>query len=84
MTVKNMIVHLKSLGTGSTFTEISKTIVARVKIFIPEESVVKRFEETLSGSCAKRKMIEKENKELISLRDFLLPLLMNGQVGFKK
>lgn len=26
----------------------------------------------------------KENKELISLRDFLLPLLMNGQVGFKE
>ena len=26
----------------------------------------------------------KENEELISLRDFLLPLLMNGQVGFKE
>ncbi len=26
---------------------------------------------------------EKENQELISLRDFLLPLLINGQVGFK-
>lgn len=25
-----------------------------------------------------------ENQELISLRDFLLPLLMNGQVGFKE
>ena len=26
----------------------------------------------------------KENQELASLRDFLLPLLMNGQVGFKE
>ncbi|WP_278547406.1 hypothetical protein [Megamonas funiformis] len=26
----------------------------------------------------------KENQELTSLRDFLLPLLMNGQVGFKE
>mgnify|MGYP002511713379 CR=1 FL=1 len=25
-----------------------------------------------------------ENQELASLRDFLLPLLMNGQVGFKE
>ena len=25
-----------------------------------------------------------ENQELTSLRDFLLPLLMNGQVGFKE
>ena len=27
---------------------------------------------------------EKENQNLVSLRDFLLPLLMNGQVGFKE
>ena len=26
---------------------------------------------------------KKENRELAELRDFLLPLLMNGQVGFK-
>ena len=78
-----MIVYLKSLGTGSTFTEISKTVVASVKIAIPEESVVGKFEEMVSGICAKHRIIERENKELISLRDFLLPLLMNGQVGFK-
>lgn len=82
-TVENMIVYLKSLGTGSTFTEISKTVVASVKIAIPEESVVGKFEEMVSGICAKHRIIERENKELISLRDFLLPLLMNGQVGFK-
>lgn len=82
-TVENMIVYLKSLGTGSTFTEISKTVVASVKIAIPEESVVRKFEEMVSGICAKHRIIERENKELISLRDFLLPLLMNGQVGFK-
>lgn len=82
-TVENMIVYLKSLGTGSTFTEISKTVVARVKISIPEESVVKKFEDMVSGICAKRRVMEKENQELISLRDFLLPLLMSGQIGFK-
>lgn len=82
-TVEKMIVYLKSLGTGSTFTEISKTVVARVKIVIPEVSVVEKYEEMVSGICAKRRVIEKENKEFISLRDFLLPLLMNGQVGFK-
>lgn len=82
-TVENMIVYLKSLGTGSTFTEISKTVVASVKIAIPEESVVGKFEEMVSEICAKHRIIERENKELISLRDYLLPLLMNGQVGFK-
>ena len=32
----------------------------------------------------KKSKILKENQELISLRDFLLPLLMNGQIGFKE
>lgn len=31
----------------------------------------------------KESLIIKENQELAKLRDFLLPLLMNGQVGFK-
>ncbi len=83
-TVKNMIVYLKSLGTCSTFTEISKTVIARVKILIPEELIVKKFEDMVSGICAKCRVMEKENKELISLRDFLLPLLMNGQIEFKE
>lgn len=82
-TVEKMIGYLKSLGTGSTFTEISKAVVAKVKIVIPEELIVKRFEEMVLDICAKRKIIENENKELIALRDFLLPLLMNGQVSFK-
>lgn len=34
--------------------------------------------------CEKKKSkIFAENQELTALRDFLLPLLMNGQVGFK-
>ena len=28
-------------------------------------------------------ILHKENQEIVSLRDFLLTLLMNGQVGFK-
>ena len=28
-------------------------------------------------------LLNKENQELTSLRDFLLPMLMNGQVTFK-
>lgn len=82
-TIEKMITYLKSLGTGSTFTEISKNVVAKVKIVIPEKSVTKKFENVVSGISAKWKVIEVENKELISLRDYLLPLLLNGQIGLK-
>lgn len=58
-TIEKMIVYLKSLGTGSTFTEISKTVMASVKIAIPEESEVGKFEEMVSEICSKRRVIEK-------------------------
>lgn len=83
-TIQKMVVYLKSLGTGSTFTEISKNVVAQVKVILPEESVVSKFEKMISGISGQRRILEEENRELISLRDFLLPLLMNGQVGFKE
>lgn len=81
-TIQKMIEYLKSLGTGSTFTEISKNVVAKVKIVLPEEAIVKNFETIMSEISSKRRILEEENKELKSLRNFLLPLLMNGQVGF--
>lgn len=82
-TIQQMVKYLKSLGTGSTFTEISKKVVEQVKIVLPKETVVKKFEKLILEVSVKREILEKENKELTSLRDFLLPLLMNGQIGFK-
>lgn len=83
-TVLNMVPYIKSLGTGSTFTEVSKEVISKVKIVIPQEEIVENFNNTIITIGEKRAQVEKENKELASLRDFLLPLLMNGQVGFKE
>lgn len=83
-TVLNMVPYIKSLGTGSTFTEVSKEVISKVKIVIPQEEIVKNFNNTIITIGEKRAQAEKENKELASLRDFLLPLLMNGQVGFRE
>lgn len=79
-TLKNLIPYLKSVGTGSTFTEISKTVLKDVKIPIPAESVVSYFENIVSSLGTKHRINETENQQLQSLRDFLLPMLMNGQV----
>ena len=79
-TLKNLIPYLKSVGTGSTFTEISKTVLKDVKIPIPAESVVSYFENIVSSLGTKHRINETENQQLQSLRDFLLPILMNGQV----
>ena len=55
------------------------------KIAIPEipEELIYRINLILDDIDSQILHREKENQELTSLRDFLLPLLMNGQVGFK-
>lgn len=69
---------------GTTFGAITKDDLFRMRVTIPGEPIIGKFEEKVSYIDKKIYKNNNENKELISLRDFLLPLLMNGQVGFKK
>lgn len=50
---------------------------------IPDAIVLKKFAHMILNVYRKKSEIIKENQQLASLRDFLLPLLMNGQVSFK-
>lgn len=50
---------------------------------IPDATVLKKFAHIILNVYRKKSEIIKENQKLASLRDFLLPLLMNGQVSFK-
>ena len=79
----SMIPYLKSLGTGSTFAEISKTTMEKVVVVIPPLNLAKEFNNKVMASCEMIQIREKENRDLVSLRDFLLPMPMNGQVTFK-
>lgn len=49
-------------------------------VIIPTLDISKKYISTVENMLYKQKQIVFENKELKSLRDFLLPLLMNGQV----
>lgn len=53
-------------------------------IIIPDADVIKKYNNKIEKlfEVIQRNLLE--NEELSSLRDFLLPLLMNGQVGFKE
>lgn len=53
-------------------------------IVVPHKNIADEYMKYMSELLNKAKQIFDENRELISLRDFLLPLLINGQVGFKE
>jgi len=70
-------------SAGTTFGAITKDELFNIRIIMPKEGVIKKFEEKVNYIDKKIFRNHNENIELRSLRDFLLPLLMNGQVGFK-
>lgn len=59
------------------------TLCEDYSIILPANKIIELYQERVSSMFEKIQKNLKENQELASLRDFLLPLLMNGQVKFK-
>ena len=68
-------------ANGSTFKEISGGTLGFVKTSLPDEAVVKEFCKKLQPVLGVQDALETQNQELANLRDWLLPMLMNGQVS---
>lgn len=70
-------------STGSVFNGIRISALEDTPLVVPPKYILKKFK-TLIMPLFKEKFFNgKQNQELASLRDFLLPMLMNGQVTFK-
>lgn len=76
---------IERAAEGSTGqVELRKEFLENMLVIMPSDDIQKKFSNIvipLNGEMASR---EKENQHLASLRDWLLPMLMNGQVGFKE
>ena len=55
----------------------------RTMPIIYDAKVIEKYQKHTKDIFSQMTNIKRENQELISLRDFLLPMLMNGQVTFK-
>jgi type I restriction enzyme S subunit len=51
-----------------------------VKATLPDANVVDQFTEGVASIFRRQDLLEQENQQLAKLRDWLLPLLMNGQI----
>jgi type I restriction enzyme S subunit len=66
---------------GTTFGSITKDDLFSLQVIIPPTEIVNQFDKKLYTSFEKQNNIEQQNQQLSSLRDWLLPMLMNGQVS---
>ncbi len=68
----------------TTMGHITTDHLKQSKIVLPPKDITAEFENKVSTLFQRLIKNKEENRELTSLRDFLLPMLMNGQVGFKE
>lgn len=70
---------LDSIGT--TFGSITKDDLFGLQVIIPPQDIIENFCKIGNEIFKEQSRIDEEKTELIKLRDFLLPLLMNGQIN---
>lgn len=73
----------KKVNTGSTVPHANKDYISKFKVVLPQDECLKNMAIKFDTWVQKQIQVREENAELTSLRDFLLPMLMNGQVKVK-
>ena len=76
-------IGVKNCITGSVQPQITRDNLNDWKYCIPNISIIEEFNSLINPIFLKIESIVEENQQLVNLRDFLLPMLMNGQVTFK-
>lgn len=80
---KAIFKQVQRVSTGTSQKNVSPTDIGNIRIPMSLK-YAKRFSE-LTDDCYKKIVAcNTENQQLVSLRDFLLPMLMNGQVKVGK
>ena len=81
--IKDHFKYSSGAKTGNVFDNMNKEDFSSIKVVHPTENVLKMYKDKMQPLYDNIKSNILENQELTKLRDYLLPLLMNGQVSFK-
>lgn len=68
------------LRTGAQQPHINKDIVEQTLFVRPNDKVLKEYYQRVEPLYKQQLNTAKETQTLINLRDFLLPMLLNGQI----
>lgn len=74
------IPRLMTLRTGAQQPHINKGVLDEAHLVIPDDATLETYTKLASPLFLQIKNYQQQNRELTQLRDWLLPMLMNGQV----
>jgi hypothetical protein len=82
----NYLKHFKMIADlrKTTMGHITQDHLKQAYICIPSQSSLENLERIVTPIFQKMLITQKQNHQLTQLRDFLLPMLMNGQVSVMK
>ncbi|KAF0152454.1 MAG: type I restriction enzyme S subunit [Ignavibacteria bacterium] len=75
--------YLINLSSGSARDNLSQDMINELTFLIPTDKLLSKFNEIVKPCVASLIHNLKQNEQLTQLRDWLLPMLMNGQVKVK-
>lgn len=83
--LSNYLIHFKRMAEArkTTMGHITIDHLKQSRIAIPPSHLIEIINNKLSSMIEAIGKKKQESQQLASLRDWLLPMLMNGQVGFK-
>lgn len=73
-------IDFNKLNTGTGVPSMTSSILYDLSIIVPEDNILEKFNTVVKRNYETIKLNNIQNQELIQLRDWLLPILMNGQV----
>ncbi len=78
--LQNALPTIENMASGSTFKEISGSIMRTVPAIIPDDDALRGFSDFCEPLFLQQKALEAENRKLTELRTVLLPKLMSGEL----
>lgn len=84
-TLASYVINFKMLAEArkTTMGHITKDHLKQSRITIPPQDLINKFENIVKNLYEEITLKDEESQRLQSLRDFLLPMLMNGQVAIE-
>ena len=74
---------LEKMNSDSAVPGLNRDAALRIAVVVPPISLVQDFERRIDAVFKKMYVSDQESYQLNQLRDWLLPMLMNGQVTIK-
>lgn len=78
--LKENITAIENVASGSTFKEVSGSTMKNFSAVIPDNDTLAKFQRFCTPLFEQQRALEYENRYLSTLRDTLLPKLMNGEI----